>query len=159
MYKQLKNESGISLLELIAALLIASILVVILMTTFSVGMKHNVSATDQLRLQQEANLVIAKITAKHQSGECYNLDNSDEQIYFILFEQDEEFNCTIETERTLISNDFYRYSVDTNGFSNDPKKCDMKLELTIMEGNQQLTINSAISRIKTSNSSDGGDCT
>lgn len=158
MNRYMKDESGISLLELIAALLIASIIVVILMTTFSVGMKHNVSATDQLRLQQDANLIISKITAKHQQGECYNLANTNEQVFVISFDRDKDQMCSIEKERTMISNGSYRYSIKTNGFNKDPKKCDLKLELTVQEGKQQLTINSAISRIKTSSKNDGGAC-
>ncbi|MDN3449119.1 prepilin-type N-terminal cleavage/methylation domain-containing protein [Planococcus sp. APC 3906] len=148
-FKLINNERGVTLLELIAALLLASLVVGILMTSFSIGAKHNVSASDTLRVQQEANLVIAKISAKHRSGECYNLKETGGKLFFVSYKTGTAIPCSEELTVEAVSDSSYEYKVNTNGFLGNPKKCDLKLELTVKSGTREVVLNSTISRIKT----------
>lgn len=148
-FKWLKNEEGVTLLELIAALLLASLVVGILMTSFSIGAKHNVSASDTLRIQQEANLVIAKISAKHRSGECYNLKETAGKLFFVAYKTGTAIPCSEELSVEAVTDNVYGYRINTNGFSGNPKKCDLKLELAVNSGTREVVLNSTISRIKT----------
>lgn len=143
--KYFENEEGVTLIELLAALILASIVVVLIMTTFSIGAKYNVSESKKVRLQQEANLVIATITNKHRAGECYNLDVNE---YHKLFFQ----TCGGGTEDKSVTENLFEYRIDTNGFSGNPKKDDLILELTVIDPEKDyltVTVNSTISRIKT----------
>lgn len=151
--KFIHNERGVTLLELIAALLLASLVVGILMTSFSIGAKHNISASDTVRLQQEANLVIAKISAKHRSGECYNIKETGGKLFFVSYKHGTAIPCSKELTTSAITDNLYEYKVKTNGFLGNPKKCDLKLELTVSKGTRNIVLNSTITRIKT-----GGAC-
>ena len=137
------------MLELIAALLLASLVMGILMTSFSIGAKHNVSASDSLRMQQDANLVIAKISAKHRSGECYNLKATGGKLFFVSYKTSTAIPCSEELAVEAVTDNLYEYTIDTNGFLGNPKKCDLKLELTVESGTREVVLNSTISRIKT----------
>lgn len=119
------------------------------MTAFSIGAKHNVSASDTVRLQQEANLIIAKISAKHRTGECYNIKETSGKLYFVSYKPGTAIPCSEELTKSAITDNLYEYKVETNEFLGNPKKCDLKLELTVKSGTREVVLNSTISRIKT----------
>lgn len=144
-YKTIRNENGLTLIELLATILLSSMVVIILMTTFSIGIKYNISESKKVRLQQEANLVIATITNKHRDGECYSLDKEGEKLFF--------YTCgDNKTKQESVTENLFKYEIDTNEFSGNPKKDDLEISLTVIDPvNEKLkvTINSTISRIKT----------
>lgn len=140
-----RNQKGITLVELLAALLISSLVIIILMTTLSIGFKYNISESKKVRLQQEANLVIATITSKHRDGECYKLDVEEEKLFF--YTCDEE-----KIQEGSVTDNRFNYQVETNHFSGNPKKNDLVLELTVIDPdnvNLKVEIHSTISRVKT----------
>lgn len=75
MMRKIREEKGMTLVELIAALALAGMLVVIIMTTFSIGTRYQSLETNNLAMQQEMNLLITTVTQIHRSGECYSLNN------------------------------------------------------------------------------------
>lgn len=161
----MQNEKGITLIELLAVLLLASIIVGILTTTLSIGLNQKGTQSDKVRLQQEANLVISKITQKHRNGICYNLIDSNEELHFITYKLDtdcgEETELTVEsrdTKRTVVTDNIFKYEINNNNFKGNPKKCDLKLRLTVKDPDNnklKVTVNTIISRIKTG---DGEGC-
>ena len=112
-WKYCRNEKGVTLIELLAALILASVVAVIIMTTFSIGIKYNITESKKVRLQQEANLVIATITNKHRAGDCYNLSVTDDKLFFQT--------CDGIVEGS-VTNNLYEYRIETNGFLGNPKK-------------------------------------
>ncbi|WP_269052297.1 hypothetical protein [Sporosarcina sp. G11-34] len=119
------------------------------MTTISIGFKYNISESKKVRLQQEANLVIATITNKHRLGECYNLDEKDKKLYFYKCDSDE--NMILEGS---VTGNKFNYEVDTSEFSGYPKKDNLELKLIVIDpdnSNLKVEIQSTISRIKTDN--------
>jgi len=68
-----KNESGVTLVELLAVLVLISIVTAIIWNTVFISMRHNTTETKKLRLQQEANYVIAEIQQYHRQCDSYRL--------------------------------------------------------------------------------------
>ncbi|PSL35204.1 hypothetical protein B0H99_108109 [Planomicrobium soli] len=125
------------------------------MVSFSIGFKHNVSASDKVRMQQEANLVIAKITEKHRNGECYNLKNENGKLFFISYKIGTATKCSEIQSQTLVTESNYIYKIDAHGFKGNPKKCDLNLKLIVSKDKAVVEIDTTISRIKTAKGSNG----
>jgi len=70
---KIKNQNGVTLVELIAALALVTMVAVLIMTTLSIGIKRSMIENDKTRVQQEANLVVAKVLNKHREGDLYCL--------------------------------------------------------------------------------------
>jgi len=79
----LKNSKGITLVELIAALALVSMVAVLIMTTLGIGIKHSIAESNKTTTQQEANLIIAKLLNEHRKGNCYYIKGEAEMIKII----------------------------------------------------------------------------
>lgn len=71
--KYLNNHKGMSLVELIAALALVSLVSLLIMTTLSIGIKRSIIENDKVRIQQEANIIVSKLLNNHRNGEKYCL--------------------------------------------------------------------------------------
>ncbi|WP_438298178.1 hypothetical protein [Sporosarcina sp. FA15] len=69
----LKNEDGMTLVEVLATLILMTLITGIIWTTVSIATKFNVSETSSLRLQQEANYIIAELQQVHRYCYSYRL--------------------------------------------------------------------------------------
>ncbi|WKA56242.1 prepilin-type N-terminal cleavage/methylation domain-containing protein [Planococcus shixiaomingii] len=67
------NQKGITLIELLASLALVSIIAAIAWTALTTGFKHTAAETSKTQLQQEANLVITRITNEHRKNDHYYL--------------------------------------------------------------------------------------
>ena len=70
---QINNEKGVSLVELIAALALVAMVAVLIMTTLSIGIQKSIVEGEKTKIQQEANLMVAKLLNIHREGKCYEL--------------------------------------------------------------------------------------
>ena len=70
------NEKGITLVELLAALALVSIVAVLAMTTFNIGVKYNVTETTKTKMQQESNLIVSTLMNVHRTEKCYKIYNT-----------------------------------------------------------------------------------
>lgn len=67
------NQRGITLVELVAALALVTIVATAAWTTLTIGMKHGAAETSKTMLQQDANLIISKLSAAHRMHDYYYL--------------------------------------------------------------------------------------
>lgn len=67
------NQKGITLVELIAALALVSIIAVAAWTTLNIGMQHGAAETSKTILQQDANLIVTSLSAEHRKNDGYFL--------------------------------------------------------------------------------------
>ncbi|WP_394119703.1 PilW family protein [Planococcus donghaensis] len=65
----MKNEKGITLVELLAVLTITGIIVVTIMSVFSTGANSSERTASRQQLQQEANLIVEQIRASYLENE------------------------------------------------------------------------------------------
>ncbi|MBT2569228.1 type II secretion system protein [Planococcus sp. ISL-110] len=69
----MKNEKGITLVELLAVLAITGIIVVVIMSVFSTGANSSERTASRQQLQQEANLIVEQIRASYLENEKSDL--------------------------------------------------------------------------------------
>lgn len=75
-----KQEDGITLVEVLAALVLLSLVTAIIWSTISIATKFNISETSTLRLQQEANYIIADLQQVHRHCDSYRLTISRDEV-------------------------------------------------------------------------------
>ncbi|WP_226036524.1 PulJ/GspJ family protein [Aquibacillus saliphilus] len=75
MKKLLKQEAGITLIELLATLTIATILIAVTFNVLTTSIKYNDKTQSHINLRQEANLVVTKLRQRHDvhDGGKYDL--------------------------------------------------------------------------------------
>lgn len=74
------KQSGMTLVELLAVLVLVSLVTGIIWTTLNISIKHNSLETTKLRLQQDANTIITSIQKKHRSSDCYRLIIQEQEV-------------------------------------------------------------------------------
>lgn len=67
------DERGITLVELLATLVLISIVMILIWNTISISLKYNLAETKKLRLQQEANYIVTEIQRIHRQCDKYEL--------------------------------------------------------------------------------------
>jgi len=168
----LKNSKGVSLVELIAALALVSLVAVLIMTTLSIGIKRSVVENDKLRIQQEANILVSKILADHRLGDPYCLAVINGQLLKMETSEQNALKCTPQNNIETLNNPLYNSevykielkapeeviksyaSVPTEINSINPKKEDVNLKITLsykdLSRKASFSINTILSRYKTS---------
>ncbi|MFC4409880.1 type II secretion system protein J [Chungangia koreensis] len=75
--KILRDEHGVTLMELLAAIIIFTIFASIIWGFFFQSLKFNDAEVTKQQLQQEANLIIASIQEAHIKGQSYIIQTND----------------------------------------------------------------------------------
>lgn len=76
---KIKNEKGITLVELLAVLVLVSLVATLVLTTFTVSFRYNITETKKMKMQQDANYIVSAILQKHRTvNDCYELNIIDE---------------------------------------------------------------------------------
>lgn len=157
----LKNEEGMTLVEVLATLILLTLVTGIIWTTVSISLQFNLSETTELELQKEANYIISRLQQTHRKCHSYELDVTEEKI---LVE-----NCVKENGENypeyngVVSNEFKYNPVEKKKVEpTNLKDGDLKLNLTlsgrIINENREprkLNIETTISRYKTNDDPDG----
>ncbi|WP_368503325.1 type II secretion system protein J [Alkalihalophilus sp. As8PL] len=125
--KYLSNESGFTLLEVLATLVISSILIGITYGVLTTTVTFNEKSTSHIDLRQEANIIITQLRQKHQEEESeYPLcveDLLSSGLSFVkidLINNTNEINSCDEVNpeealhvNFILSNQSYRFEIDT----------------------------------------------
>lgn len=137
------NEDGITLVELLAALVLVTLVTAVIWNTVFISMKYTTSETTKLRLQQEANYIITKIQQQHRQLECYELEITEDKI--------ELFDCQDPKLLIEVISTDYKY-VPVELTKVKPKSGDFSLNLTIKDPREDSKLNvkvdTVISRFK-----------
>lgn len=154
------NEKGITLVELIAALAIVSVIAVIAWTAIATGFRHTIVETSKTQLQQEANLVVSKITNEHRRNDFYYLAMNAGQLEINKCNEDENAVAICEGFTSLMKNDYkYKGSIDGENFIDwdptkriDPRKKHIKFILEVAdpaEPARSVRVETTLTRILT----------
>lgn len=135
-----RNQRGATLVELIAALALVSIIAAIAWTALATGFKHTAVETSKTQLQQEANLVVSRITNEHRRNDSYYLRMNGGRL---------EINTCNENAATISCDGFtslmdnnYLYTGSINGVDFiswnpavviDPKKSHVDFSLVVAD--------------------------
>ncbi|MDV6377234.1 hypothetical protein ORD22_03035 [Sporosarcina sp. GW1-11] len=66
-----QDERGMTLVEVLATLLLVTLVVGLIWTTVSISSRHNILETDKLKLQQEGNYITTEIQRLHRTCKEY----------------------------------------------------------------------------------------
>ena len=109
------NQRGITLVELVAALALVSIIAVAAWTTLTIGMKHGAAETSKTMLQQDANLVISKLSAAHRMNDYYYLQFVGGNLEIKTCNDKDDGTIECDTVFSRITDNSYQYSGSING--------------------------------------------
>ena len=145
------DEKGVSLVEVLAALLLVSIIATAAWTALSIGMKHTTAETSKTEIQQDANLIIAKLSAAHRQSDSYTIKFENGQMMLGTVDASGSGNF----ERVLDKDYDYTGTVIA-GNANltaetliEPKKNHANIDLKLTKNGRSLNIQTTLTRIRT----------
>lgn len=106
----LKNERGITLLEILAALVISSIIIGIIYSFLIIAVEYNSTETTKTRLQQEANYITTEIQRVHRKSDCYVLIIDSGGVIIAEECKDTDGDLLHDNTRVLTGN--FEYSIE-----------------------------------------------
>lgn len=121
----IKNQRGLTLIEVLASLTILSIVGILVWQVFFQGMNYSSKSASKNKMQQEATILTAKLTKIHQTSDEYELSNSDCKITVSYTKQG---SVTVEE----FGQDEMCFEIDFTGVV-DPDLNDLPLKLTIYD--------------------------
>lgn len=140
----MRNEKGITLVELIATLAIAGIIIALIASVLSSGTNASQRTGMNQRLQQEGNLIVEKIRAQ------YLLNEKDDSIpdQFEVLVQDDKLIYSDETGTQMVLSEGYDYDLDPAAAASSLTK-----KATILDRRAKSEFNLIIRGIQGSNDS------
>ncbi|WP_262173472.1 prepilin-type N-terminal cleavage/methylation domain-containing protein [Saccharococcus sp. Marseille-Q5394] len=76
----LRKQNGMTLVEVLAVLVLSSLVILLIWTTVMTAIKYNITETKKLRMQEEANYIITEIQRIHRQCSQYELNVSAGEI-------------------------------------------------------------------------------
>ncbi|WKA60000.1 prepilin-type N-terminal cleavage/methylation domain-containing protein [Planococcus shenhongbingii] len=153
------NQKGITLVELLAALVLVSLVAGIAWTALSIGFKHTAVETNKTSLQQDANLIVSTLSAAHRRNDTYTL-KFDANKQLMIKTCEDITACPATSTFTRVIDNNYDYTDTTiNGAIYDggtfpevvvkPKENHTELVLKIKSLNNTVTVKTTLTRIIT----------
>lgn len=94
-----------TLVEVLATLLLSSLVIMLIWTTVAISMKYNIVESKKLQMQQDANYMITDIQRIHRKYDCYKITEKDSGSWEV---QDCENGKVI----SVYTSSIYKYKVD-----------------------------------------------
>ncbi len=138
-----QNQRGITLAELLATIAILSIVGVIIWSVFFQGTKYSNIAVTKNQMQQEANIIISKLTKIHQTAESYSIHSKGGNITVDYKDNNGATHKIVFDDSHL---DFFTQSMNNV----IPNKNDTPLTITVNEkkSNNTISIDTVLYRLK-----------
>lgn len=140
----IKKQNGMTLIEVLATLVLTSLVIMLIWTTVTISMKYNLAETKKLRMQQEANYIITKIQDIHRTKECYQITNTANEIVIE--------GCENEDFTLSLRSDYQFGSVFAKGVEIvRPEEEDLSITLVLMDKENKtryIEIETIITRYK-----------
>ncbi|WP_424236795.1 PilW family protein [Bhargavaea ginsengi] len=139
--RHLKNEAGMSLMEVLAVLVIGTMFMMLAMTMIGLNMKSNAAQMAKTRLQQEANLITAELAEAHR--QCPDM---------LLFKEGQALSIEgCDFKRGQVGGGNYTHHLHSEDILNRPLGDRETLTVTVMDGKAELTVPITLSRLGTLN--------
>ena len=147
------------MVEVLAALLLVSIIGAIAWTALNIGMKHNSAEITKTQLQQEVNLIVTKLVNEHRRSDHYYLRLAGNQLEINSCDVDDSAGESCDGFINLSQQDF-RHKGTVNGIDFtvmdetkriEPKKNHVRLVLKVtdQEEKRSAEVETKLTRILT----------
>ena len=136
------NERGLTLVEVLATVIILSIISILAWRIFFQGTEYSKKAVSKNQMQQEANIIIASLNSIHKRSIEYSIDSSNCKISV-------QYTTQSTTKTEVFENS--QMCIQANDLTITPKTTDADLNITIEEKGRpknKIQINSLLSRLK-----------
>lgn len=154
------NQKGMTVVELLGALLLVSLVAIIAWTALSIGLQHTALETGKTKLQQEANTIVSILSAEHRRTEYYYLKFHEGHLQIDACSI-EESNVKCQGFRN-VSTESYEFAGTVNEieFANldsskkiEPKKAHVDFHLKVsdpLNPSNSVSVSTTLTRILTS---------
>lgn len=142
---RVSGQKGFTLVELLAVLLLLSMVVALVWTTVLTSMRYNLSETNKLKMQEEANLIITNLQNIHRKCDNYMIENRNGGIWMTGCKNNILRDFQINTEENFLISGLPLREIEA-------RTSDSTLMLDLIIGDKttksKVTISTAISRYK-----------
>lgn len=69
----IRKQKGMTLVEVLASLLITSLVIILIWTTILISIKYNIVESNKIQMQQEVNYIITDLQRIHREFNCYQI--------------------------------------------------------------------------------------
>lgn len=149
------GEKGITMIELLAALILVSVIAGVAWTAMSIGFKHSVVETSKTQIQQDANLITAKLSAVHRKSDSYWLTFENKQLVVKTCFDDKGcgpyervIDKTFDFKETTINGEVYEGAAFAE-IEILPKEQHTAFNLRLTSGKTTISIDTVLTRIIT----------
>lgn len=149
----IRNQRGLSLVELLAVLAILSFLGTIIWSVFFQGYNFSKRAVTKNMLQQDANLIVTNLTKIHQTSEQYTISTTSSitnapgcNTIKVSYTNQDNSDHTLSFDKTG-----FCYSTDVTGTFNPNEDNKINLKITIYDQedpNNKVEVNAFLYRLK-----------
>lgn len=149
------GEKGMTMIELLAALVLVSVIAAGAWTAMSIGFKHSVVETSKTQVQQDAHLITTKLANAHRKSDSYSIRFENEQLMLKTCYDDTgcgSFERVIETsydyKGTAINGTIYT-GASFSELTILPKEQHNAINLKLTAGKTKISIDTVLTRIIT----------
>lgn len=138
-----------TLVEVLAVLLLTSFVILLIWTTVLTSMKYNITETKKIRMQQEANYVIAGIQRIHRQCDSYTIVKEKEQIWMVNCKNGTIPDKQINSGNGIIINGLLGENDDKRVINSKTDDTSIDLDLILeysLEDNVKLAVSTVITR-------------
>ncbi|WP_394233121.1 type II secretion system protein [Niallia oryzisoli] len=131
------NQRGVTVIELLVALTILSLIIVLIWNVFFQGLHFSKKEMTKNQMQQEANVIITHLTKIHQRSEAYEITSNSCKISATYHEVGQS-NQTITFENNrlcLTAENLDEDATDKYYIAGDPNHHDTSLSILIKDIN------------------------
>ncbi|WP_341302033.1 prepilin-type N-terminal cleavage/methylation domain-containing protein [Lysinibacillus sp. FSL H8-0500] len=139
----IKNQRGLTLVEVLASIIILSLVTILAWNIFFQGTKYSQKTISKNQMQQEANVIIANLNSIHKRSREYSVSSSDCRLSVVYTDQN-------RTEKEEIFENS-QMCIQANALTVIPKTSNAEVHLIIEEKNNPnntIEINTLLSRLK-----------
>lgn len=145
------NERGITMVELLAALILVSLIVGVSWTALSIGLKYTAVETGKTEIQQDANIFIAKLSSIHRQSDQYEIKFENDQFMIRSKDKDgwTDFQPVLDQEYSFDGTSINEVIDFNTAYRIYPKQAHAKLKLSLKKDNQSIQVQTTLTRIRT----------
>ena len=145
------DEKGITLVELLAALLLVSIIATAAWTALSIGMKHTTAETSKTEIQQDGNIIIAQLSAAHRQSDSYKIQFHNDRLLIQTCSETAcgDFEPVLDKAYDFSGTVINGVSAPNESAKIEPKKEHTNIQLELTRNGRSLSIHTTLTRIRT----------
>ena len=145
------DNKGITLIEVLAVLILISIIAVAAWTALSIGMKYTTVETSKTEIQQDANIIISKLSSAHRQSDKYAIKIESEQLMISTLNGTEwkDFEKVLDKPYSFVGTTIGGNNLSATAIKIEPKKEHANLDLKLNKNGQSIDIQTTLTRIRT----------